>query len=389
MIVTHGRIQRCLNLGSYNYLGFADDWEPTCGEGVRESLARYATSTCASRLEGGDSEIHKELEKVVAEFVGKEDAVVFGMGYGTNSWNIPSLMGPGTLIISDELNHTSIVNGCRASGARTRTFKHNSAEALEHVLRDSIAEGQPGFPTHKQWIKILVIVEGIYSMEGEICKLPAILAVCKKYKAYLFVDEAHSIGAIGRSGKGVCDQTGVDPKQVDVLMGTFTKSFGGMGGYIAASKELCDYIRANSAGYVYSTSLSPVVCRQILEALRIIEGKDGTTLGQEKLESIRNNANYFRAELKKMGCGILGDNDSPIIPMLLYHPTKIAAFSRECLDRGLGVVVVGFPAVPLYASRARFCISAAHTKEDLKKALKSIKEVVKILNLRYEKSIFG
>jgi len=330
-----------------------------------------------------------ELEKTVAEFVGKEDAVVYGMGFGTNSWNIPSLMGQGTLIISDELNHTSIVNGCRASGARTRTFLHNSSEALEHVLRDSIAEGQPGFPSYVKWDKILVIVEGIYSMEGEICRLPGIVAVCKKYKAYIFVDEAHSIGAIGRSGRGVCDQTGVNPKDVDVLMGTFTKSFGGMGGYIAANKELCDYIRVNSSGYVYSTAMSPVVCRQIIESLNIIEGKDGSDLGRQKLDAIRNNANYFRSELKKMGCGVLGDHDSPIIPVLLYHPTKIASFSRECLSRGLGVVVVGFPATPIYSSRARFCISAAHTKEDLKQALKKIKEVVQILKLRYQRSIFG
>jgi serine palmitoyltransferase len=176
--------------------------------------------------------LHAQLEKKVAQFVGKEDAIIFDMGYATNSTSIPSLIGKGGLIISDSLNHASIVMGCRSTGAKIKVFRHNDPEDLERVLRQSIAEGQPR--THRDWKKILVVVEGIYSMEGEILRLPEIVAVKKKYKAYLYVDEAHSIGALGKTARGVCDYWGVDPADVDILMGTFTKSFGSVGGYIAS-----------------------------------------------------------------------------------------------------------------------------------------------------------
>jgi serine palmitoyltransferase len=224
---------RCLNLGSYNYLGFAaaDEY---CTPLVIESLKKYSPSTCSVRVDGGTTKLHTELEELVARFVGKPAAILFGMGYVTNSAIIPCLVGKGGLIISDSLNHNSIVNGARGSGATVRVFQHNSPAHLEEVLREQIAGGQPR--THRPWKKIIVIVEGIYSMEGELCKLPEIIAVCKKYKAYTYLDEAHSIGAVGQSGRGVCELLGVDPADVDIMMGTFTKSFGSCGGYIAASK---------------------------------------------------------------------------------------------------------------------------------------------------------
>merc|ERR1711871_618355 len=198
---------------------------------------------------------------------------------------------------------------------------------------------------HAHWKKVIVIVEGIYSMEGEICSLKEIVKVCKKYKAYLYVDEAHSIGALGKTGRGVCEHTGVDPKDVDVLMGTFTKSFGGMGGYIAGSRELIDYMRSQCGGFNFSGSLSPVVAKQVLTAFEYLMGPEGkgTTLGRSKLLQIKLNSNYFRTKLKEIGCGVLGDYDSPVIPIMLFNPTKIGAFSRECLKLGLAVVVVGPP----------------------------------------------
>lgn len=233
------------------------------------------------------------------------------------------------------------------------------------------------------------MVEGIYSMEGEICNLKGIVEVCKKYKAYLYVDEAHSIGALGPNGKGICDHCGVDPADIDILMGTFTKSFGGMGGYIAGSQYLIDYLRTTSSGSMYGNSMSPTVCQQVLSALRTISGEDGTNIGQTKLKKIRDNANYFRKALVDMGLEVYGDYDSPVIPVMLYNPTKIAAFSRECYKRGLAVVVVGFPATPLVLSRARFCISAGHDIEDLKVAIKKIEEVATILKLRYRLNAMG
>eukprot|EP00978_Attheya_sp_CCMP212_P012287 scaffold30503_cov56-Attheya_sp.AAC.1 len=377
----------CLNLGSYNYLGFADDWHVTCGKDVTASLTNLPVSTSSSRMEYGTTVLHQQLEELVATYTGKEAALVLNMGFNTNATTIPALVTKGDLLISDELNHTSIVNGARASGASIRTFLHNDTEHLENILKEAIVMGRPR--TRRPWNKILVIVEGIYSMEGEYSDLKNIAKVCKKYGAYLYLDEAHSIGAMGPTGRGCTEFTGTDPNDVDIMMGTFTKSFGAMGGYIASSKEVIEYLRDTCAGSSYHNSLSPVVCQQIISAFKVIMGEDGTDIGQKKLTALRDNSNYFRMKLTDMGLHVVGNYGSPIMPVMLYNPTKIAAFSRECLKRGLAVVVVGFPAVPILMSRARFCISAGHTRSDLDKALKEIDEIADILKLRYANSTFG
>eukprot|EP01035_Chromulina_nebulosa_P026577 gene26577-34808_t len=365
-------LERVTKNGSYNYLGFADDWKISCRDSVVDAVHLWPLSMCSSRADFGTVKIHDELEKVVADFVGKESAIVYTMGYGTNLTTIPCLLGPESLLISDSLNHLSIVNGARSSTAQIRVFKHDDPSNLEEVLREAIINGQPRY--HRPWKKIVVMVEGIYSMEGGICKLPEIVKICKKYKAYVYVDEAHSIGALGKTGRGICEYRGVNPKDIDILMGTFTKSFSGMGGYIAASNEMIDYIRSHSAGILYHNSLSPIVAQQILTAFRVIRGEDGTNIGKNKLNSLINNSNYFRSEMIRIGLHVYGDFDNPIVPVLIYTPCKIAAFSRECLKRGVAVVVVGFPATSVILSRARFCISAGHTKEDLDKAISVIDE---------------
>jgi serine palmitoyltransferase len=310
------------------------------------------------------------------------------MGYNKNTSTLASLMTDnGTLIISDSLNHTSIVNGSRASKAQIRVFRNNDTEHLEEVLSDAIVQGQPRH--HRPWKKILVVVEGIYSMEGAICRLKEVVRVAKKYKAYLYVDEAHSIGALGATGRGVCEYAGVNPADIDILMGTFTKSFSGMGGYIAGSKETIDYIRSVSEGILFHNSMSPVVSQQILTAFRVISGADGTNFGHAKIQRLISNSNFFRQEMKRLGLHVYGDYDSPIIPIMIYFPAKIAAFSRECLARGLAVVVVGFPATSVILSRVRFCISAGHTREDLQKAVKIIDEVTTLLCMKYDRSELG
>ena len=207
-----GRKIEALNLGSYNYLGFAQSEGP-CTEAVLDCIKRGESISIGSpRAEAGNLVIHEKLEELVADFVGKEAAMVFSMGFATNATRISQLDEPGCLIISDELNHASIVTGSRLSGASIKVFKHNDHESLESVLRDAISQGQPR--THRPWKKILVIVEGLYSMEGTICRLPQIIELKKKYKFYLFVDEAHSIGALGPRGRGVCDFWSVDPEDV-------------------------------------------------------------------------------------------------------------------------------------------------------------------------------
>jgi len=377
----------CLNLGSYNYLGFADDWHKTCGKDVMGSLNDMPISTASSRREFGTTILHREVERLVASFLGKEDAMCLNMGFNTNATTIPVLVTRGDLIISDELNHTSIVNGARGSGAAIRTFRHNNTQHLESILREAIIMGRPR--TRRPWKKILVIVEGVYSMEGEYCDLRNVVRVSKKYGAYVYLDEAHSIGAMGPTGRGCAEYSGVDTADIDVMMGTFTKSFGGMGGYIAGSPEVINHLRQKCAGSAYHNSLSPPVCQQIINSFRVIMGVDGTDIGKRKLRALRDNSNYFRMRLNDMGLHVLGNYDSPIMPVMLYNPTNIAAFSRECLKRGLAVVVVGFPAVPILMSRARFCISAGHTRKELDRALKDINEIADLLKLRYAISSFG
>ena len=212
------------------------------------------------------------------------------------------------------------------------------------------------------------------------------MQVCKKYKAYVYLDEAHSIGAMGATGRGITEHAGVDTSEVDVMMGTFTKSFGGMGGYIAGSKDLIEHIRKNSSGSIYGNSMSPVICKQIIRALDLIANSE---IGAKKIKALKDNSNYFRKGLTNLGLQVLGDYDSPVMPILLYNPTKIAAFSRECLKRGLAVVSVGFPATPIISSRARFCISAGHTKKSLDFALGVIDEVAGLMNLRYAENWSG
>eukprot|EP01133_Synstelium_polycarpum_P003467 gene3467-3946_t len=377
-----GTTKRALNLGSYNYLGFAQKEGPIADAAVA-TLREFGAYTCASSAEAGLSEPQRLLELETARFVGKEDALVFEMGFATNSGSLPALIGKGGLIISDSLNHASLATGCKATGTKVKVFRHNDTKNLEEVVRESIIQGQPR--THRPWTMILIIVEGIYSMEGEILNLAEIIAIKKKYKCYLYVDEAHSIGALGGRGRGVCDHAGVDPADVDILMGTFTKSFGSIGGYIAADKNLIDYLRTTTYGYVYSTSMSPPCAMQAYQALRVIMGEDGTDLGARKIKQLKDNSNFFRESLRQMGFKILGNKDSPVIPLMLYNPSKIAMFSRACLERHIAVVVVGYPATPLTSPRTRFCVSASHTREDLEWALEHISEVGDRLELKFLK----
>eukprot|EP00455_Lapot_gusevi_P015405 TRINITY_DN1779_c0_g1_i1.p1 TRINITY_DN1779_c0_g1~~TRINITY_DN1779_c0_g1_i1.p1 ORF type:complete len:488 (-),score=149.17 TRINITY_DN1779_c0_g1_i1:50-1513(-) len=386
MLKPTGKVIRAMNLGSYNYLGFADPDSP-CVPPVIESLDKYGVGTASYRTDLGTTQVHVELEKLVARFLSKPAAMVFGMGFATNATAVPILVGKGGLIVSDSLNHSSIVTGARSSGAKIKVFKHGDIKSLESVIRRAIIEGQPR--THRPWTKIVILVEGIYSMEGDTCPLHEIIKIKKKYNCYLYVDEAHSIGALGNTGRGVCDHLGVNSDDVDVLMGTFTKSFGAVGGYVAGSQELINYMRVACAGSAYSTSISPPACQQVISSIRIIMGEDGTDLGQRKIRQLKENSNYFRQKLIEMGLHVLGEPDSPVVPVLLLMPSKVSAFSRECLKRGLAVVVVGFPATPLLLARARFCLSAGHTREDLEFALNIISEVSSLCHVRYKSCFYG
>jgi serine palmitoyltransferase len=381
-----GTYTETLNMSSYNYLGFAQSEGP-CADAVEECVKKYGITSCSPRTESGTTDLALEVEREVANFVGKPASMVFSMGYVTNSTTFSALVSKGCLIISDELNHASIRIGARLSGAMIKSFKHNNMAELEKVLRDAISQGQPR--THRPWKKILVVVEGLYSMEGTMCDLPGILELKNKYKFYLYIDEAHSIGALGPRGRGVCDYFGIDPAEVDILMGTLTKSFGANGGYIAANKNIIDKLRTTNAGTHYAESPTPCVLMQILASLKMITGEICPGQGEERLRRIAFNSRYLRLGLKRLGYIVSGHDDSPIIPIMLYHPAKIPAFSHEMLRRKISVVVVGYPATPLITSRARFCISAAHNKEDLDRLLQACDEVADRMQLKFSTGIAG
>ncbi len=381
-----GTTTETLNMSSYNYLGFAQSEGP-CADAVEAAIRKYGIAMASPRGDSGTSDLHLEVEDLVANFVGKPAAMVFSMGFVTNATAFPALVGKGCLIISDELNHSSIRFGARLSGAMIEMFKHNDMADLETVLREVISQGQPR--THRPWKKILVAVEGLYSMEGNMCNLPGLLALKKKYKFNLFVDEAHSVGALGPRGRGVCDYFGIDPVEIDILMGTLTKSFGANGGYIAASKPFIDKLRISNAATLFAESPAPSVLVQIATSLRIITGELVPGQGEERLQRLAFNSRYLRLGLKRLGYIVYGHDDSPIIPVLLYNPAKMPAFSHEMLRRKISVVVVGYPATPLVASRARFCVSAAHTKDDLDRMLAACDQIGDILQLKFSSGVAG
>ncbi|KZZ91840.1 Pyridoxal phosphate-dependent transferase, major domain protein [Ascosphaera apis ARSEF 7405] len=381
-----GTTTETLNLSSYNYLGFAQSEGP-CADAVEETLRKYGITSASTRSEAGTQDLHVDVEDTIAKFVGKEASMVFSMGFVTNGSIFPALVSKGCLLISDELNHASIRFGTRLSGCSIKIFAHNDMKALERTLRHAIAQGQPR--THRPWKKILVVVEGLYSMEGSMVNLPGLLELKKKYKFYLYIDEAHSIGAIGPHGKGVCDFFNVDPKEVDILMGTFTKSFGANGGYIAADKAMIDSLRASTAAVLYAESPTPPVLTQIYTALKIINGDMCPGEGEERLQRLAFNSRYLRLGLKRLGFIVYGHDDSPVIPILLYNPAKMPAFSHEMLKRKISVVIVGYPATPLVSSRARFCVSAAHTKDDLDRVLSACDEIGNVLQLKISSGVAG
>lgn len=428
--IATGTKTRALNISSYNYLGFAQA-RGGCADAVEESIKRYGVSTCGSRLEGGSSEIHTIGEALVAKFVGMEDSLISSMGFATNSTLIPGLVGKGCLVISDELNHSSIRFGVRHSGAHVRMFKHNDMKALELLLREVISQGQP--KTHRPWKKILLIVEGLFSMEGTMVNLPAIMKLKEKYKFYVFVDEAHSVGAIGPHGRGVADYFGIDPNEIDILMGTFTKSFGAAGGYIAGKKVLIDRLRIRGYTGPYAEAMTVPVLTQIIASMTSIMGvknplqassssSSSSTLtlangsaddeyhhpgpipqkyipswmvlppelasgaeGSTRLRRLAFNSFYFHRGLDKLGFITYGHPASPVVPLILFNPGKMMMFHRMMKDREVPIVtvVVAYPATPLITTRVRFCVSAAHTKEDIDETLRACDEIGDVMDLKH------
>lgn len=365
-----------INFGSYNYLGFGDIDKKVLKK-LFQCADKHPLSLSACTRDIGVHKKVRKLEKIMAEYLYQEDCITFSMGYGTNTSNIPALIDPGTLVYSDELNHASIITGIKMSKGTVRVFRHNDMVDLERRLVFDISQGQP--ITHRSWKKIIVILEGIYSMEGTILNLIDLIKLKKKYKFYIFIDEAHSIGAIGKTGRGICEYHSVDFSEIDILMGTFTKSFAGMGGYIAGKKNLIDHLRIYSDFSRYGEQMTPLVATQILESLKIIKN---TERGRVKLLKLQRNVKLMRDGLKKLNLFVLGDSDSPVIPIIISNPGKLCEVSRLCREEGIGIVIVGYPAAPILYGRIRLCMSSADKKKDIQRTLEVLKKSSDLLGLQ-------
>ncbi|KAF5301442.1 hypothetical protein FQA39_LY02171 [Lamprigera yunnana] len=373
---------KCINLGSYNYLGFAENRGP-CTEYAIQAIYKYGISSGASPLNYGYCRTNYELDRLIATFLGVEDALSCSMGFATNSDYLPALLSNECLVLSDEKNHTSIILGIKISGACVKVFRHNDVGHLEELLQEGVLSGQPYERVYKPWKKMLIIIEGVYSMEGTIAPLPEIIALKKKYKAYLYLDEAHSIGALGKSGRGVVEYFNCSPKDVDVHMGTYTKSFASAGGYIAGGKDLISYLRKQTLTSKYGSTMSPPVAAQIIAVLRILLEKNETNIAKKRIEILARNVQYFRRKLNQMGFITRGSDDSPVVPVLCYFYSKFTAAILMLMDHKIATVGVGYPATPMLEGRLRFCISAGHTKEQLDYVLHTFSKIGDKVGLKY------
>ena len=375
---------KCLVMKAGNYLGFEDICKDLCDEEVKRTIRDWPISLSTSSANLGVIKVQARLEKTIATYLKKDAALVHMSNHADNAVTLCPLLGPECLLIAD------IESGdlCRlqeeSSGVVIREFDASDTNEFEFIIGEAIINGQPSH--HRPWKKIIVFVEGLNLDKGAVCKLKEIVAIAKKYKAYVVVNEAHSIGAIGATGRGVCEYTGVDPSDVDILMGTFTKSFGGMGGYIAGSKEMIDYLKSSTAGMMVHNAMSPVVCQQVLTALRVIIGEDGTTMGREITSALVENCRYFHNAMVGLGLHVYSDVDSPVVVIGVYCP-HTESFARECLKRGL--TVQELPATSVILSRVRFCLSASLTREDLDFAIRVIDELSSLLMMKYSSLTCG
>jgi 8-amino-7-oxononanoate synthase len=338
----HGRTVPLLNLSSYNYLGLS--YRPEVIEAAKRALEHYGLGAAGSPILSGTMDIHVELEEALAKFKGKEAAMVFPTGYSTNVGMISGLMRPGDWIIADQNSHASIVDGAILSKANVRFFRHNNVTDLEKKLRQTTG-------------KKLVAVEGIYSMDGDICPLPDIVDVCKRYGARILLDEAHSGFVYGPNGRGVAEHFGLD-EEIDIHVGTFSKALGGQGGYVASSRNLYNYLKGFSRSRVFSCSLSPVVAAGVLESLRIAQREP------QLRKTLWTNVAHIRKRLDEEGVDV-GDSTSQIFPVMIRNDRRVFDIGHKLLRAGLYLQPIIYPAVAKHRSRFRVSVSASHTFEQL------------------------
>ncbi len=348
--------KKVLMFGSNSYLGLTN--HPKIIEAAIEALKKYGSGCAGSPFLNGTLDIHIELEEKLAAFVGKEKAIVYSTGFHANIGVIPTIVGRGDHLILDELDHASIIEGRRISYAKNYKFKHNDMASLENILSKI---------PHDE-VK-MIAVDGVYSMEGDIANIPEIVKLAEKYNADVYVDEAHSLGVFGQGGKGICNHFGLT-KDVDLIMGTFSKSLAAIGGFIATDAETINYLRHNSRPYIFSASISPSATASVLAALDVIKEEP------ERIEHLWSVTNYALNAFRSLGFEI-GHTQSPIIPLYIRDAEKTFRITKELYDDGIFVNPVVPPACSPDATLIRFSLMATHTHAQVDFAIDKLTKVFK------------
>jgi glycine C-acetyltransferase len=347
--------KRALNFCSNNYLGLAN--HARIVQAARDSVDRYGVGPAAVRTIAGTMDLHLDLEQRLAAFKGVEAAITFQSGFTANLAAIPALVGKEDAILSDELNHASIIDGSRLSGARILRYAHCDPADLERVL----SENRASYP------RILVITDGVFSMDGDLAPLDQIYEVTKKYNAILMVDDAHGEGVVGKGGRGIVDHFGLHGK-VDVEVGTLSKAFGVVGGVVAGDPLVVEWLRQRGRPFLFSSAMTVPDVAACLAAVDILEEST------ELVDKLWDNTRYFKAEMKKLGFDT-GKSVTPITPVMLGEAPLAQQFSRELFDAGVFAMALGFPTVPRGKARIRVMISASHSQADLDRGLEAFATV--------------
>jgi glycine C-acetyltransferase len=350
-----------INLSSNNYLGLTT--HPKLRRAAIEAIREFGVGSGAVRTIAGTMEMHMRLEEQIARFKQVEACVVFQSGFAANAGTVSAILGKEDLIISDELNHASIIDGARLSKATIKVFKHKDTADCERILKET--ENWNG--------KKLLITDGVFSMDGDIANLPALCDLAEKYNCIMMVDDAHSSGVLGSRGRGTIDHLGCHGR-VDIQVGTLSKAIGSIGGYVCGSRDLIDFLYQRARPFLFSTSHPPSVTATCQAAFTLLDSEAGERL----IKKLWSNTKFFKRGLKKLGFNT-GTSETPITPVMVGDAEKAFQFSRELFAEGVFCVALGFPTVPLGKARLRTIVTATHKRSDLERALETIERVGKKL----------
>lgn len=347
-----------INFSSYNYLGLSGD--PRVNQAAKDAIDRYGTSASASRLVAGERPIQRELEEMIAGLYEVDDSLVFVSGHATNVTTIATLFGPKDLILHDSLIHNSVFEGIKLSGATRRAFNHNDYDSLECILSE----------IRGNFERTLIVIEGLYSMDGDIPDLPRFVDIKQRFKAFLMVDEAHSLGVLGATGRGIREHYGIAGTAVDIWMGTLSKAFAGCGGYIAGEKALIEHLKYAAPGFVYSVGIAPMMAAASLQALRIMLSEP------QRLGRLFENAQSFLKMAQHAGIDTGYSQGFAVIPALIGSSLKAVKLSSQLFEQNINVQPIIHPAVEEKAARLRFFLSSTHTPQHLQKTIEMLARLV-------------